>query len=173
MNKTRQDFPLSIRKPIKKTMVKAGIGVLTGLLLIGIHLFLAPYFNMSVAAAIKMGFRYFTDTMFNSFIIMLLVGAAIYEYLYYESYYYDLGDDIITIRKGVMSTQEITLAYERIQDINVDQDFLDRLFGLYDVHFTTATMSSEKEAHIDGVEKETAESLKQLVLGIVKEKLRR
>jgi len=87
MNKTRQDFPLSIRKPIKKTMVKAGIGVLTGLLLIGIHLFLAPYFNMSVAAAIKMGFRYFTDTMFNSFIIMLLVGAAIYEYLYYESYY--------------------------------------------------------------------------------------
>jgi len=86
---------------------------------------------------------------------------------------YDLGDDIITIRKGVMSTQEITLAYERIQDINVDQDFLDRLFGLYDVRFTTATMSSEKEAHIDGVEKETAESLKQLVLGIVKEKLRR
>jgi hypothetical protein len=38
---------------------------------------------------------------------------------------------------------------EKVSDIYVDQDFFDRLFGLYDLHFSSASLSSGTLAHID------------------------
>lgn len=55
--------------------------------------------------------------------------------------------------------------------MGVDQDLLDRIFGLYDVHLSSATISSGFEAHIDGVEKPAADGLRQLLLKAVNEKI--
>jgi len=171
MNKTRDDFPLSNKKPIKKTIAYLipFLGVVAGLL------FMNGILAAQLAIPFGSAFGWISKewVFLFSFFLVYLICSYVYQVLYFQSYFYDLGDDLIIIRKGVMSTREITLAYERIQDINVDQDFLDRLFGLYDVHFTTATMSSEKEARIDGVEKDTAESLKQFVLEIVKARIKK
>ena len=90
---------------------------------------------------------------------------------YYQVYYYELTDDFITIRKRVFTPTEITIPYERIQDVNVDQDILDRAYGLYDVHLTSATVSSAMEAHIDGVEKEAAGGLRDKILNKLQEKI--
>jgi membrane protein YdbS with pleckstrin-like domain len=48
--------------------------------------------------------------------------------------------------------------------VYVDQDVLDRIMGLYDVHIASATASSGIEAHIDGVEHAGAEGLKKIIL---------
>jgi len=89
---------------------------------------------------------------------------SIYVKIYIDRYYYDCGDNFITIKKGVFAPTEIHVQYQKIQDVYVDQDILDRIFGIYDVHIASATVTSGIEAHIDGVNPDVAEKLKNLIL---------
>ena len=95
---------------------------------------------------------------------LYLAINAFYISLYIKLYYYDCGDDFITIKKGVLTPREIHVQYQKIQDVYVDQDLLDRIFGIYDVHIASATVTSGVEAHIDGVDFEVAESIKNFLL---------
>jgi len=45
--------------------------------------------------------------------------------------------------------------------------------GLYDVHLSSATVSSGIEAHIDGVEKPAADGLRKIILEKVSEKIKK
>ena len=84
---------------------------------------------------------------------------------YISNYYYEGEDQYLTIRKGVFTSTEIHVPYGKIQDVYVDQDMVDRfIFGLYDVHISSATAWSAMEAHIDGVDKACAEWLKEYIL---------
>ena len=98
-------------------------------------------------------------TVFGIFFI-----APIREILYFRYYFYDLTDKHIIIKKGIVSRNEATISYDRIQNILVDQDFWDRIFKLYDVHIATADYQSAKIAHLDGVSKENSERLKASLL---------
>ena len=97
--------------------------------------------------------------------VSLLIGQGIYEFFYYKRYFYDARDNAIVIRKGIAACKEITLLYSRITDVYVDQDLLDVLFGLYDVHISTPTEQSGSFAHIDGVDKAGSQKLRELILG--------
>lgn len=79
-------------------------------------------------------------------------------------YFYELTGKNLTIKKGVFSRNEITLPINRLQDVYVDQDILDRIFGLYDVHVSSATIISGNLSHIDGLNKENSEAIKKLIL---------
>ena len=96
-----------------------------------------------------------------------------YQRWYFQVYFYDLTDDFIIIKKRVFTPIEITIPYERVQDVYVDQDLIDRIMGLYDVHLSSATISSGIEAHIDGVEKEASDGLRKIILEKVSEKIKR
>jgi uncharacterized membrane protein YdbT with pleckstrin-like domain len=93
------------------------------------------------------------------FIVPLILNLF-YIKAYIKRYYYDAGDNFITIKKGVFAPTEIHVQYSKIQDVYVDQDIWDRILGLYDVHIASATATSGIEAHIDGVEKSIAENIK-------------
>jgi uncharacterized membrane protein YdbT with pleckstrin-like domain len=97
------------------------------------------------------------------FAFMLLINYF-YQQAYIKRYYYNVTDKLLIIRKGVIAKQDITVPFERIQDVYVDQDLFDVLFGLYDVHISTATATSGVRAHIDGVEKKSAEEIRALIL---------
>lgn len=86
----------------------------------------------------------------------------------YQKYYYSADSDFITIKKGVFAPREIHVQYKKIQDVYVDQDILDRIMGIYDVHIASATIASGMEAHIDGVDESTAEGLKNFLLNAIK-----
>jgi len=96
--------------------------------------------------------------------IVILALYSWYFKSFIRSYYYEGADNFITIRKGVFTPREIHVQYQKIQDVYVDQDLLDRIMGLYDVHIASATTSSGMEAHIDGVDGTTAEALKNFFL---------
>ena len=104
----------------------------------------------------------------------LIIVAAAWEWVnqtkYYESYFYDATNDFLEIRKGWITPREVTLPYEKLQDVYVDQDLLDRLMGLYDVHVSSATIMSGMEAHIDGVNSANAKAIKALLLEKIKSK---
>ncbi len=106
--------------------------------------------------------------VFGIIAVVQLVGFYIYYTVYINRYYYDGEDDFLTIKKGVFAPTEIHVQYQRIQDVYVDQDILDRILGIYDVHIASATITSGIEAHIDGVDKQVAESLKNFILAKIK-----
>lgn len=165
-SKTREQFPLSDKKIMKKTI--ASTISLTILLLIswGIVAFVLGAGRVDASG-------WLGAATFWSFIFLLVVILLIYLYQrwYFAVYFYDLTDNYIQIRKGPITPREITIPYERIQDVYIDQDILDRIFGLYDVHLSSATVSSGMEAHIDGVEKPAAEGLRSILLETVKRRI--
>jgi len=167
MSKTREQFPLSGKKPLKKTMPSIVSSVIFFVVILAGGLILASLLNWSFSLIL---------------LIIILIGALLslscfliyqYQVWYFQVYFYDLTDDFIIIRKRVLTPMEITIPYERIQDVYVDQDLFDRIFGLYDVHLSSATISSGMEAHIDGVEKAATDGLRKIILEKVSEKIKR
>lgn len=99
-------------------------------------------------------------------VIVILYVAATYvsQYWYFRTYYYDFTPEHVIIRKGTIARNEVIFTYDKIQDIYISQDTLDRALGLYDVHLSSATFTSSQLAHIDGVDKNAAEGLKAELL---------
>ena len=166
VSKTREKYPLSPKKVIKKTLTHT----LWWFILVGIGAVIA------IIAA-------FGSSNPGVALIVIVVAAILdlivfgftywYQMWYFAVYFYEIDDDYVSIRKGPITPNEITVPFERIQAVYVDQDLLDRIFGLYDVHISSATISSGAAAHIDGVAKESADGLKSLLLQTVSAKMKR
>lgn len=167
LSKTREQFPLGAKKIIKKTIVNIVTSAILFLSIGGIIIYsmdsTGQTFSLSWINQIAVGFLFL---LFATFILVYF-----YQRWYFAVYFYDLTPDYIQIKKGPITPREITIPYERIQDVYVDQDLLDRFFGLYDVHISSATASSGTQAHIDGVEKQAAEGLRERLLQTVKERI--
>ena len=104
---------------------------------------------------------------FFVFVCWMLI-YVLYIKAYINRYYYDGSEDFLTIKKGVFAPTEIHVQYQKIQDVYVDQDILDRILGLYDVHIASATATSGIEAHIDGVDFAVSENLKNYLLNKIR-----
>jgi len=175
-SKTREQFPLSPKKIIKKTIassVAAVVGLLTILLILVVVLGSAGLGATGSAAQGAFAFLSFSVIFILVLIFVIILLTYLYQRWYFAVYFYELDNDYIVIKKGPITPREITIPYERIQDVYVDQDLLDRMFGLYDVHLSSATVSSGMAAHIDGVEKQGADGLREILLKTVKERISR
>lgn len=161
MSKTREQFPLSRRKVIKKTFTSIIIGGGLGLILLVAGVITNPSASDLGKLLIVAGL----------FLLAIIPLTYFYQLWYFAVYYYDLNNDYIVIRKGPITPSEITIPYERIQDVYVDQDLLDRFFGLYDVHLSSATISSGMSAHIDGLEKAAADGIRAVLLQTVQQRI--
>lgn len=171
MSKTRERYPLSPSKPIKKTISSTVGLVILFLILYGAGIPLSKLIVPSGGFQIP-GFWYFLAIIGGLiFLFLVILLNYIYQRLYFNSYFYDFADSFIVIRKGVIMPREISIPYERVQDVYVDQDLWDRIFHLYDVHLSTATWTSGIEAHIDGVEKQAADGLREVLLKTIGEKI--
>lgn len=166
LNSTQSQYPLSTRKFWKK-IISRGIAASLLFLLISI---------IATVAVMMIGSEAATDGFYISalvtgillFIALLsllyILPYGLYLHVYIQRYYYSLDENFITIRKGVFTPTEIHIQYQKIQDVYVDQDIFDRIFGIYDVHIASATVSSGIEAHIDGLLAVSAEGLKNEIL---------
>ncbi|OGL69392.1 hypothetical protein A3D60_00945, partial [Candidatus Uhrbacteria bacterium RIFCSPHIGHO2_02_FULL_47_29] len=164
-SKTREQFPLSTKKVLKKTITGTLVWMILLLIILGV---LVAVSSSGTDTGGWLGIA--TLGIFGLMFFILLV-VYLYQRWYYAVYFYDLTLDYIVIKKGPITPQEITIPYERIQDVYVDQDLLDRIFGLYDVHLSSATISSGMAAHIDGVEKPAADGLRAMLLQTVSERI--
>ena len=167
---TRTKYPLHPKKIIKKTIVQVLLWILY-ILVIGIVLF--SHSNTQQISGLDSFIGEFIASTFR-FIIPIIIAAiaasVAYQYWYYLTYYYELGVDHMTIRKGPITPTEVVITYDKIQDIYVDQDILDRILGIYDVHISTATVASGIHAHIDGVLRDAAYGLRDQLLVEVKKR---
>ena len=130
----------------------------------------------SLSQQFNQGSQALSWSWITTFVILVLLIISVlliyyYQCWYFATYFYELDPNYIIIRKGPITPREITVPYERFQDVYVDQDIWDRILGLYDVHISSATISSGMEAHIDGVEKQAADGLKVILLQKINEKI--
>lgn len=163
----RDTAPLRYRKILKKGLfrifVTGSVGVVASFILFGLI-----YFLREASLPVISDFLALHQEMIAWIWFIVLAGVVLwspfYELLYMISYYYNADDRYVYIRKGVIIKKEITLPFSKITDVYVDQDFLDFVLCLYDVHISTPTLESGLFAHIDGVDKYGAAVLKTLLL---------
>ena len=167
----QQQYPLNVRRKFWKKILSNILGYFI------LNIFIGPLLGVGLALLV---FGSSTDSLalfisfpIGGFIItfgLTILVYSLYVKWYIKTYYYSADKDFITIKKGVFAPTEIHVQYQKIQDVYVDQDILDRILGIYDVHIASATVSSGIEAHIDGVNKDSAEGLKNLLLESIKNK---
>ncbi|MBN2014000.1 MAG: PH domain-containing protein [Candidatus Altiarchaeota archaeon] len=148
----RTKYPLKKAKILKKT-------IQTLMFLVPVAPFLLVGFFVSDAAV--------KGIILGVLFMVLVLAALVYWYqsVYFEKYFYDLTGEGLIIQKGVFSTKQTIVPLNKIQDIYLDQDIFDRIFGLWDLHISSATTVSGFEAHIDGVSREDGMIMRNLLLG--------
>ncbi len=150
-------FPLQEQKILKKAMMGA-LSLLSGAAgTIFLALFLFP------AQVSRLGLSSFAG-LFLFGLGALCAALLSYEYFYFRRYYYDMGNDVLIIRKGVFTLSETSLPYGRIQDVTVARDLLDKAFGLYNIYVSTAGSQAGFVAHIDGLSEQGAQEIKKMLL---------
>lgn len=154
-----QNLPLSPKKIIKKTIALffRWFWIWIWFIFFGLSFTASRERLYSGQSAKSIIFNTFSAGLSSLIFPLLLI--LIYEYFYYKFYFYEFIEEKATIRKGVISQATGLIRYERLQNIYVDQDFLDRIFGLYDVHYETAGEKSGFYSHVDGLNKENADKL--------------
>lgn len=145
-------------KPLKKTVSGSlGVAVLFAIA-IGVMLFIMPE---SIKDILPMQ----TIILWAILLfVVIIIAKFAYELAYLKNYYYNLTPEMLLIRKGVFNINEIVLPFEKIQNVFVDQDIFDKLFGLWDVHVSTVTIESDIQAHIDGLNEQNAKIVSDILL---------
>ena len=157
-----KNLPLEPRKVIKKS-----IGRILGYLISGGIIIALMSLTRLGTDATQIDLNQFLGWAQLAIFGLIVLGSIIniiYQYLYYKFYYYNFGEDSGEIRKGVVAQATGHVYYNRIQNIFVDQDIWDRIFGLYDVHYETAGDSSGFYSHVDGLNKENSQKLLQFLI---------
>lgn len=169
MNYTPQAKPLVEQIPLsgKKVMKKTISGLIGLLIVVGIGI--AILWILASRNEI-MPMEIFNKIMIWTGIVgaILTIWTVIYQKMYYDRYFYDWSKDTLTIKKGVIGRQQIFLRFDRIQNVFRDQDILDRIFDIYDVHVSTVGDSSVNMCHIDGLTKDNSDRMLAVLMRQVK-----
>ncbi|WP_113663129.1 PH domain-containing protein [Pedobacter nanyangensis] len=107
-----------------------------------------------------------TALLYTAFgIIALVVLALVYGYLYYLKFTFYLNPlkQEFVIEKGIFSRKHLTIPVEKIQQVNINQGFLQKLIGVYQLQIDTAGADS-KEVDIRAISGEIAQALRQHLL---------
>ena len=81
----------------------------------------------------------------------LFIFALVVGWFRYHTLRYDIDEQGITMRWGILFRREVSLAYARIQDIQLSSNLVERWLGLAKIQLQTASGSSGAEMTIEGV----------------------
>ena len=98
-------------------------------------------------------------------IICLLIITVILGYLNYKNFLFHINekDEEFILEKGVFNKKRIAIKLSKIQQVNINQSFLQKLVDVYEIEIETAG-STKKEAKINAVSKENAIRMRNLLL---------
>lgn len=76
---------------------------------------------------------------------------ALVLYFRYHTLRYDVDEEGLTMRWGILFRREVSLTYARLQDIHLTSNVLERYLGLAKVQLQTASSSAQAEMSIEGL----------------------
>ena len=75
----------------------------------------------------------------------------LYQYFRFHTLQFDVDNEGITMRWGILFRREISLTYARIQDIHLSSNLVERWLGLARIQVQTASGSSTAEMTVEGL----------------------
>ena len=72
-------------------------------------------------------------------------------YFRYHTLRYEIDEEGITMRWGILFRREVSLTFARIQDIHLTSNFVERWLGLGKIQVQTASGSASAEMTLEGV----------------------
>jgi putative membrane protein len=100
-------------------------------------------------------------------LLFALVGGAIsfgISLLAWLRFRYGVGEREIVIESGILNRQRRVIPFDRVQDIDIEQRFLARLFGAAKVRIETGGAGKD-EGDLDGVSLAEAHRLRDIIRG--------
>ncbi|WP_417590214.1 PH domain-containing protein [Owenweeksia hongkongensis] len=95
---------------------------------------------------------------------LIIAGLfLIISYLQYRRFYFYVVDDKFIMEKGLLSRDRITIPFDRIQTVNLNQNIIQQVLGVMAVKVDTAG-SSEKELEISALPKSYARELQNFLI---------
>lgn len=94
--------------------------------------------------------------------IGFVIAITVYSLLSYWFFRFQISDDSILIRQGVIKKTQLDIKFDRIQGINAQQNPLYRLLGLVTLSFDTAG-SAGSEGDLPAVTRGFADSLRERI----------
>jgi putative membrane protein len=95
-------------------------------------------------------------------VLVGVIGLAV-RVLAWQRFTFSFDGEVLRVDEGVLSRNRRTLDVARIQQVEVDRSWLQRLFGLASLRVETAGSSSDVEAELRVVTEQEAEALRAAV----------
>jgi len=89
--------------------------------------------------------------------VVFLIGTIMNAF-YARSIRYALREDDLLVKRGVMSQEIVAVPYGRMQVVDVERSFFQRMFGLSEL--TMVTAASGAKANIPGLKQADADELR-------------
>ena len=104
--------------------------------------------------------------------VLVLIGIGIFSFInyYYFTYKFDFNKSAFIIQKGFFTKTKLSIPFEKIQQINFNQNLIHKIFSLYEVQMDTAG-SDNTEVDIKAVSKKIADNLKVISAKIKKKRV--
>ncbi len=100
---------------------------------------------------------------FVYFILLFSILSMVYSIInFFKSYYYIQGKELI-VHSGFISKKQLSIPFERIQNINFEQNIIHQIFGVKKMKIDTAG-SADKELDFSAIENHKAEALRDLLI---------
>ncbi len=96
-------------------------------------------------------------------ILILVVLGAIGSLLSYLRFWFCVSDDQVLVRSGVVHREELSIEFNRVQNITMREPFYMRPFGLATLSIDTAG-SGQKDVILGGIAKPVARALRETIL---------
>ncbi|MFK7957872.1 MAG: PH domain-containing protein [Lysobacterales bacterium] len=94
---------------------------------------------------------------------ILAVGGMIWAILNYLRFRYQITDNQVLVRRGVMTREQLNIDFDRVQDTSIDEPFYVRPFKLAVLKLDTAG-SAKKEIALAGIDIELANQIRHTLL---------
>ncbi|WP_165499795.1 PH domain-containing protein [Pedobacter frigidisoli] len=120
-------------------------------------------FFFIVYAFVKIGGTYLNYTLLAIGIIILL--CLIYAYLWYLKFTFFLNKEKqeFVVNKGVLNRDQVIIQLDKIQQVNINQNILQKIIGVYGLKIDTAGAKGE-EVSIKAIDEISAYNLKEHLL---------
>ncbi|MDA9858191.1 PH domain-containing protein [Rubripirellula sp.] len=96
------------------------------------------------------------------FVVFVFLPALVYHVIRFFTWTFRMADRELIIRSGLFSRRERRIPFDRVQEVEIRQSFLHRLFKLAKVNISTAG-SDTQEAALNVVTKHVAEAMKTVI----------
>lgn len=96
----------------------------------------------------------------------LLAGITIFgliAWLRWRKFTYEIGANEVHIKSGIIARNNRSIPYERIQDVNIEQKLLARIFGLATLKLETGSAGNGDDGELNAVKLARAEELRDMI----------